>query len=228
MPERRTLRSPRLRAALWYAFDGKCAWCGEPLAADWHADHIKPWSQTHTTNVHEMQPLCSPCNLRKGAMSFRKHQMEIMDIGKRILGGEDIRRLYVNVTPGGGKSALVPILANMLIPAVAEKVLWVVPRLNLRRQAEEAFGASFIRARFPTPVKAIAAVENAPNPTRGLAGYITTYQAIVANPDLHIQEIRRHPYIIVTDEPHHLKEGEAWPSRSPVSTMSRTANLLSR
>jgi hypothetical protein len=34
----RTLRSKKLRAVLWYAYDGKCARCGEPLPDEWEAD----------------------------------------------------------------------------------------------------------------------------------------------------------------------------------------------
>lgn len=32
--EQRTLRSPQLRALLWYAAKGMCQWCGEPLGDD--------------------------------------------------------------------------------------------------------------------------------------------------------------------------------------------------
>lgn len=63
----RTLRSQRLRAALFYAAGGKCARCGRDLDASFHADHVVPWSKTHRTNVHEMQALCQACNLKKGS-----------------------------------------------------------------------------------------------------------------------------------------------------------------
>ena len=71
MKEARTLRSKKLRAALWYAANGKCQRCGRDLGKYWHADHIIPWSKTRRTNVHEMQALCSRCNLTKGT-----HQWE--------------------------------------------------------------------------------------------------------------------------------------------------------
>ena len=64
---KRTLRSKKLRWLLWKHADGKCVKCGEPLGDDWHADHIIPFSKTGRTNVHEMQALCAPCNLKKGA-----------------------------------------------------------------------------------------------------------------------------------------------------------------
>jgi 5-methylcytosine-specific restriction endonuclease McrA len=63
----RRLTSARDRALLWYAFDGRCAGCGADLPEHWHADHIVPWSKSGRTNVHEMQPLCPNCNLKKGA-----------------------------------------------------------------------------------------------------------------------------------------------------------------
>jgi len=62
----RRLASKRLRAALWLAADGKCSICGVELPANWHADHVVPWSVSKRTNVHEMQALCPACNLKKG------------------------------------------------------------------------------------------------------------------------------------------------------------------
>jgi len=37
-----------------------------------------------------------------------------------------------------------------------------------------------------------------------LAGYVTTYQAIAAAPELHLAEIRRRRTLLVVDELHHL------------------------
>jgi 5-methylcytosine-specific restriction endonuclease McrA len=61
----RCLTSKKLRAALYVASEGKCRLCGDVLNKGWHADHIVPYSKTKTTNVHDMQALCAPCNLRK-------------------------------------------------------------------------------------------------------------------------------------------------------------------
>ena len=63
----RTLRSKKLRAALWRMTNGKCAICGCELSGEWHADHIVAWVKSKTTNVHEMQPTCRNCNLKKGS-----------------------------------------------------------------------------------------------------------------------------------------------------------------
>ena len=50
----------------------------------------------------------------------------------------------------------------------------------------------------------LRAADNAPDPSRGLAGYVTTYQGIAAAPDLHLREFRRHRTLLVVDEVHHL------------------------
>ena len=50
----------------------------------------------------------------------------------------------------------------------------------------------------------LRAADNTPDPSRGLAGYVTTYQGIAAAPDLHLREFRRHRTLLVVDEVHHL------------------------
>jgi len=64
---RRCLTSKRERYILLKHFNGKCAKCGVEVGANFHADHIVPFSKTGRTNVHEMQVLCARCNLKKGA-----------------------------------------------------------------------------------------------------------------------------------------------------------------
>lgn len=116
----------------------------------------------------------------------------------------DVRDILAAVTPGGGKSLLPVIAAAGLIGAgLARRVVWVVPRDSLRLQAEEAFTDPAWRQALGHSL-AVRAAENAPDPCRGLAGYITTYQAIAAAPDLHLAEIQREPTLLVIDEMHHL------------------------
>ncbi len=115
------------------------------------------------------------------------------------------------VTPGGGKSALPVIAAARLLGAVppgqarpiVERICWVVPRDTLRRQAEEAFVDRAWRALLGHE-HSVRAADNAPDPCRGLAGYVTTYQSIAAAPALHLAEFRRHRYLLCVDELHHL------------------------
>ncbi len=108
------------------------------------------------------------------------------------------------VTPGGGKSVLPLIAAARLIEAgLADRVCWIVPRDSLRLQAEEAFADPNWRAALGHGLS-VRSAENAPDPCRGLGGYVTTYQAVAAAPDLHLAEFRRRRYLLVVDEVHHL------------------------
>ena len=115
-----------------------------------------------------------------------------------------MRDILAAVTPGGGKSLLPVIAAASLIRAgIIDRLCWVVPRDTLRRQAEEAFADPSWRRTLGHAL-VVRAADNAPDPSRGLAGYITTYQAIAAAPDLHLAEFRRHRTLLVLDEVHHL------------------------
>ena len=108
------------------------------------------------------------------------------------------------MTPGGGKSVLPLIAAARLIEAgLADRVCWIVPRDSLRLQAEEAFADPNWRAALGHALS-VRSAENAPDPCRGLGGYVTTYQAVAAAPDLHLAEFRRRRYLLVVDEVHHL------------------------
>lgn len=209
--ERRTLRSNRDRALLWYAADGKCQICGQPLGDDWEADHIVPWSVTHRTNVHEMQALCAQCNRKKGAnVGYRKHQIEGDRIAREIKGRTKRPKIVLfSVTPGGGKSLLPQIFAHQLIPSVADRICWIVPRDSLREQGE----ANFIDPKYRKITGhylEIRAAGNDYDPSRGTVGYITTYQAVGQAPHLHADEFKRYRYILILDELHHVKEGDTW------------------
>ena len=68
------------REAVRQKFDGLCAYCGEPLADRWHADHVEPvvrgaWIGRPTEKperhrVDNMFPACPRCNISKGSMSL--------------------------------------------------------------------------------------------------------------------------------------------------------------
>lgn len=115
-----------------------------------------------------------------------------------------MRDVLAAVTPGGGKSLLPVLMAQALVQAgVVERICWVVPRDTLRLQAEEAFADPAWRTSLGHALS-VRAAENLPDPCRGLDGYVTTYQGVAAAPDLHLAEFRRHRYLLVVDEVHHL------------------------
>ena len=136
-------------------------------------------------------------------MNLRTHQAETARLADAIAAGAPIRTIYESVTPGGGKSALPGILADRLFGRVADRILWVVPRNSLRDQGEGDFPEwSHYRIR---------AAGNEADPCRGVEGYVTTYQAIVADPARHLDNLsdgRR--WILFMDEPHHVLAGGAW------------------
>ncbi len=137
---------------------------------------------------------------------LRTHQAQVAAIVHAIASGEAdaVTDILAAVTPGGGKSLLPVIAAARLIAAgVVERVCWVVPRDSLRLQAEEAFADPAWREALGHAVT-VRAADNAPDPCRGLQGYVTTYQSVAAAPDLHLAEFRRRPTLLVVDEVHHL------------------------
>ncbi|MBP2316049.1 DEAD/DEAH box helicase [Azospirillum soli] len=99
---------------------------------------------------------------------------------------------------GGGAAA-----ARLIASGRVDRVCWIVPRESLRLQAEEAFADPAWRGAIGHAI-AVRAADNGADLCRGLNGYVTTYQAIAAAPDRHLAEVRRHRYLIVVDELHHL------------------------
>ena len=136
---------------------------------------------------------------------LRSHQRQLAGIVSAIAAEQtEVRDILAAVTPGGGKSLLPVVAAARLMQAgLIDRVCWVVPRDSLRLQAEEAFADPAWRATLGHAL-AVRAADNTPDPSRGLAGYVTTYQGVAAAPGLHLAEFRRHRTLLVVDEVHHL------------------------
>lgn len=140
---------------------------------------------------------------------LRAHQQELDGLCRDILAGRKISRIFLGVTPGGGKSAIPIIVAARLIPRVVDAICWVVPRQSLQEQAERNFLDGHFRQLIGHRCE-IRASTNDVNPCRGKQGYSTTYQAIESAPKLHADEFDTKRYALILDEPHHLKELGAW------------------
>jgi superfamily II DNA or RNA helicase len=138
-------------------------------------------------------------------MKYRKHQSEMDNICLDIQSGQIINKIIGAITPGGGKSKLPVILCDRLIPLIADKLCWIVPRNSLKYQGE----SEFIDDEWPTNHR-IRAAGNEIDPSRGSSGYVTTYQAIGQNPERHAEEFDNHDYILFLDEPHHISEDSSW------------------
>lgn len=138
-------------------------------------------------------------------MKLRRHQAEMVSVCKEILECNPINDVIVSVCPGGGKSFLPVIIAENLIPRIADKLCWVVPRNSLKYQGENEFCNPIWNTE-----KRLRAADNGDDLSRGLNGYVTTYQAIGTNPTCHENEFKKHKYIMVLDEFHHVAEGSEW------------------
>ncbi len=208
----RTLRSKRLRALLWRAAGGRCQRCGGELGDDWEADHSVPWTLTHETNVHQMQALCRACNKRKAKMQLRSFQREFIGYCRDLLSGAATQRhVRLLCAPGAGKSTIPMIVDAELLGRGYDAICWVVPRTSLLEQGESDFQKPEFRALFGHRHQ-IRISTNDHDPSRTLAGHVTTYQAVGQNPAALLDEFRRRHkrYVLIRDEPHHVVEGSAW------------------
>lgn len=56
-----------VRRAVLTRDGSRCVYCG--ACDDLHIDHVHPWSRGGPSEVANLQTLCAPCNIRKGARS---------------------------------------------------------------------------------------------------------------------------------------------------------------
>ena len=140
---------------------------------------------------------------------LRKHQKQFKDTVSSISQGSGIKTIYAQVTPGGGKSIL-PIIAGKLIESgLADKLIWIAPRLSLIDQAEREFINPYFRELLGHRLK-IRSSTNENNPCRGLQGFATTYNAVGMDEGTLMNEFQRRRYIMVADEFHHVQENSLW------------------
>ena len=160
-------------------------------------------------------------------MKPRKHQAQFMEVIRRIQAGEDIRKIILSVTPGGGKS-FIPIVAGKLIESGhADAIAWIVPRQSLQVQGEGEFIDPLSRRLFNHRLM-VRASTNDVDPCRGTNGFITTYQALgVDDHKTVIQEFSRKRYILILDEYHHVEDGGIWhDALEPLFKMAKYAVLM--
>jgi superfamily II DNA or RNA helicase len=135
----------------------------------------------------------------------------LLRIGSRAIAVPEF--ILVHAAPGGGKSLLPVLAAHQLIErfGMADKVCWVVPNGSLRRQAVDAFRQSGWAARYLGHRLEVMESTNVVNPSKGTAGYVTTYQALTCDgAGINCEEFRRHRYILVLDEFHHCPLNQAY------------------
>jgi superfamily II DNA or RNA helicase len=137
---------------------------------------------------------------------YRKQQKEMSFICDDLRSGiKHYKYILGDITPGAGKTGMALIAINKLVKSYVDFFIVVVPRSSLRDQFEED---SLDELFFDGAI--LRSAENTVNLLRGCSGYITTYQGIVANPELHIKESEGKSYGIIFDECAHLKDNSSW------------------
>ena len=154
-------------------------------------------------------------------MKLRKHQREILEYYRKTTRDcECVKDVIMHVTPGGGKSLVPKIAFHILKEAnYVDKLLWVVPRKNLRTQGcldlsrEDRFIGIDGKISYQ-----IYESTNEIDPSRGTDGYITTYQALSMDQiGMNALEIERNRYLVVLDEVHHVElDGKLHKALQPI------------
>jgi superfamily II DNA or RNA helicase len=212
------------RGVIYLLACGHCQRCGIRLnPADWHADHVEPFSKGGATRLNNAQALCPECNLAKGALmslsplqyvpqgaGLRKWQMEFVDrfipFAKEQLVRpvDSVQAFVLNAFPGSGKTwAQLLTMAYLFKEKYVDFVVVCVPTDPLRSQfADEArrFGL-YLHAKKNIKVnfKAVHGIVL----TYGQLANPTTVQAL----DLWCQQMK---VFVSADEMHHLSQRRSW------------------
>jgi superfamily II DNA or RNA helicase len=141
---------------------------------------------------------------------MRLHQIELKTLAERIVKGEVTKKIFTaHISPGSGKSLAAAVFARELLQAgKIDRVVWVCPRSSLVQQGADGFRDPDFNPKY----SARAADNTSPlfrEVNSGKICYCTTYQALSAKPQLHFKECSLYKYLLILDEPHHLKDNEA-------------------
>ncbi len=140
------------------------------------------------------------------------------------------RTVVVDVHPGSGKTTGYLAAADALVEAgIIDVVVVLAPRLNLAVQAETDWEA--LRVRYDSVMGPITQRDNRlPLLRDGAYGYVTTYQSLLANPDIHEAFCRGRRVLLVLDEAQGLgdetPEGLGTRSAEAVRRLGRLARLI--
>lgn len=236
----RFLRSKRERALLWYAQDGRCALCGEPLPAQWHADHTIPWWFSKRTNVFEMGATCPRCNQQKGggmeqgdfwfdftkyftlAPGFREQdgQVEACKLAASVMHAPDdpVVSWLIHLVTGYGKTLLAYMVFEILRQrGLVDRMLVLVPTDDQRTQfaddSHDAHALCGIETQawcFENMFRDYRAVKE-----QQAEVFVATYHQLDDGDGLLTQMLDYGTYrwLVVSDECHHLGENGKWAER---------------
>jgi len=225
------------RVFLFKQANGRCSICNKAISFDeMHADHIRPWSKGGKTTTDNGQALCPKCNLSKGNKFnnkgsemknlrtckvmdkeeikkefpvLRKHQIDALELAFKQRDGHAGKHTLIEVTPGGGKSALPSIFTHIIRPKhPGLKMMWIVPRKSLQEQGVDGvnLGGEYSMKEILNTNLTIREGSNQHGSAAGVDGYTITYQSVNRGVQYHMDEMDEVPYALFLDECHHIKE----------------------
>jgi len=143
--------------------------------------------------------------------------------------------ITIHVVPGGGKTlAAIAAAAKAIDSGLIDRVIIVTPRKSLCEQMKEDF-ADWKQFNMGVTVRIVRnnEVPFIRDIGRRELGYVTTYQALSANPDVHVSEMNKPGndgkalrWLIIFDEFHHIAKQAKW--CSSVRAIGDLPNVVSR
>lgn len=195
--------SPRQRAALYLAADGRCERCGIELEPGWHADHIHPYSKSGPTDVINGAALCPSCNHKKGASIMTDPRSRWQHEAESDFFASPARDFLITACPGSGKTRCALSIARTMKDAgQIQRVIVVAPTGRVQQQWKEAAAAYGLDL-------TTGYAESLP---ADCDGAVITYQRLAANDLLYRRHMGRVPSLLIADELHRCsdEDGKKW------------------
>ena len=140
---------------------------------------------------------------------LRKHQVDALELAFRQRDSNAGKYTLIEVTPGGGKSALPSIFTHILREKYPNlKMMWIVPRKSLQEQGVDSVNQSdkySMKDILNTNLR-IQVGSNEVGSGLGADGYVITYQSVNRGITYHIDSMNETEYVLFLDECHHIKE----------------------
>jgi superfamily II DNA or RNA helicase len=199
--------SARQRRILALLAGGACEICGDPLPANFHADHRRPFSAGGPTTLLNGQALCARCNLQKGNSMIRLRPWQKEAHSKAIAWfthEPGHHRFLINAAPGAGKTIAACAIADTLIrEGLIDRVVVVAPRSEVVNQWASNF--MLVTGR---PMSRITGRDADFHALK--LDVCATWSAIDALLDGFQALCESHRVLVICDEHHHAATEAAW------------------
>lgn len=144
----------------------------------------------------------------------RKHQVRAIECALAIANGVFTKKvLTAFVVPGGGKSRMASYVAHILFHlGIIKRVLIIAPRVSLVAQMVESFHNHDLHLGLRVAPWKPGRRRRRHGRSESLidVGFVTTIQAVVADPSSFLKYVQEEPTLVVIDEHHHMAEDKKW------------------